>query len=351
MLTTMIMYKKVEQPLKTLVCMSGGMFLGFLISDGFWMFTLYEKFQNPMFPYFNNIFKSPMAESSSLIVRDFAHLRPRNVLEFIFYPFKYFYEDKFVWVEHPHVDLKIPAAFVFGVLALVLLKLKKCKKIDVKLKNKDYLKLILIYMVLAYYINLLVFANTRYVIVLFMFIVLVICQVLNIAVRKRRYYYSALGLVFVLFCATYSYSGLQRAQWKKASNFLTISDMKLNDDSTVLLSFLTCFVAPAQNPSVKFIGHSMQKDLVKKVHWNYYYQNKYFSDQHNEEVIKENITSSKDVYFIFSIFELGKDFNLYKESLKRYSGKEIELSSCRVLKYSAYDNKSPFRDLFMCKIK
>ena len=52
------LFKK-EVKISTLVTVLMGSGLGFLLVDGFWLWMLYQKFFNPFFPYWNDIFHSP----------------------------------------------------------------------------------------------------------------------------------------------------------------------------------------------------------------------------------------------------------------------------------------------------
>jgi hypothetical protein len=49
--------KRLRPPL--LLAMYGGISIGFLAGYGVWGFRLYKAYQNPFFPFFNNIFRSP----------------------------------------------------------------------------------------------------------------------------------------------------------------------------------------------------------------------------------------------------------------------------------------------------
>lgn len=57
---------------------------GMLLSAGYWWMTMWQHFGNPLFPQFNNIFRSPLAQSFGVI--DDQHL-PRTAMEALFWPF------------------------------------------------------------------------------------------------------------------------------------------------------------------------------------------------------------------------------------------------------------------------
>lgn len=61
-----------------------GGIIGFLLTNGFWMWRLWQTFENPVFPLLNNIFKSEWFDERSY--RDEMYL-PKDILGYIFYPF------------------------------------------------------------------------------------------------------------------------------------------------------------------------------------------------------------------------------------------------------------------------
>lgn len=69
--------------IKRLVTYSGGGTLGFLIAHGLWSWRLYVEFENPFFPFFNGLFKSPAFPEFN-----FRHERfiPESITEAILFP-------------------------------------------------------------------------------------------------------------------------------------------------------------------------------------------------------------------------------------------------------------------------
>ena len=58
-LTLILFYKTLDKPLKSISVFALGGLIGFLIVDGFWMIKLWNLYDNPFFPFWNGIFKSP----------------------------------------------------------------------------------------------------------------------------------------------------------------------------------------------------------------------------------------------------------------------------------------------------
>jgi hypothetical protein len=57
---------------------------GVFASAGYWWLTMWERFGNPLFPQFNDIFRSPLALQAGVL--DSSHV-PRNAWEALFWPF------------------------------------------------------------------------------------------------------------------------------------------------------------------------------------------------------------------------------------------------------------------------
>lgn len=57
---------------------------GMLVTAGWWWLAMWERFGNPLFPQFNNVFRSPLAQQLGVI--DNFHM-PHNALEALFWPF------------------------------------------------------------------------------------------------------------------------------------------------------------------------------------------------------------------------------------------------------------------------
>ena len=65
-------------------CFGIGVLAGIAITGGFWMYELWIHYGNPLFPYFNDFFRSPMGAADNY--RDI-HFLPPSLWESIFLPF------------------------------------------------------------------------------------------------------------------------------------------------------------------------------------------------------------------------------------------------------------------------
>jgi len=89
-----------------------GLLAGFLASYGFWGATLWERFGNPFFPYFNDIFRSPWWEPVAWFDRNFG---PRTAMQAIFFPFVFATQSPLV-SEAAFVDWRLAALMALAIV-------------------------------------------------------------------------------------------------------------------------------------------------------------------------------------------------------------------------------------------
>ena len=86
-ITLILFYKTLEKPKMFIGAFILGGLTGFLLTNGFWMWTLWKQFQNPFFPFWNKIFKSPYFFDVNY--RDDLHLS-YDWKKMLFLPFRIF---------------------------------------------------------------------------------------------------------------------------------------------------------------------------------------------------------------------------------------------------------------------
>jgi hypothetical protein len=91
----------------SLYCLAWG--AGLLIADGWWGWSLWQRFGNPVFPMVNGLFDSPWFDASS--GRD-ARYHPVSLLNAIFFPFTWLNKATFVISEIETRDARFAAAWL-----------------------------------------------------------------------------------------------------------------------------------------------------------------------------------------------------------------------------------------------
>ena len=64
-------YKWLSQPMKFIFLFAVAGLSGFLLTNGWWMYKLYTLYDNPFFPFLNNIFNSEYFQSTTISTNDF----------------------------------------------------------------------------------------------------------------------------------------------------------------------------------------------------------------------------------------------------------------------------------------
>lgn len=79
-----------REKLRNLAIIIPAMAAGFSLTMGYWIVFMWTNFSNPVFPFFNKIFRSPYIETDF----NFQDLRflPKDIWQFLFYPFYFWHE-------------------------------------------------------------------------------------------------------------------------------------------------------------------------------------------------------------------------------------------------------------------
>ena len=85
-----------------------GVLVGLAVTLGPWAIALWRHFENPVFPYFNQWFQSPWWEPGQVLGRAYG---PRNVGEWLVFPFNLFGPGEGFVTEVPYRDARFPTAW------------------------------------------------------------------------------------------------------------------------------------------------------------------------------------------------------------------------------------------------
>jgi hypothetical protein len=94
---------------------------GVLLSCGAWMWTLYTHFESPLFPYFNDVFRSPWWDAARIVDARFG---PHSLLGWLTFPLPLFTFAADYVTEAPFRDWRLPLVYLalIGVLISWLLR-------------------------------------------------------------------------------------------------------------------------------------------------------------------------------------------------------------------------------------
>jgi hypothetical protein len=138
--------------------------LGVAITSGWWMLLMHRHFEGPLFPFFNEIFRSPYAPIESVADERFL---PRTLAQQLFYPFFWIRTTHFLVTEPAFRDGRFAAAFVaIAVLGLNGLRRLAPESPPDSRAQPRRLWFVVVFWAISYAVWLPLFSIYRYVLVL-----------------------------------------------------------------------------------------------------------------------------------------------------------------------------------------
>jgi len=233
-----------------------GIIAGFAVFGGWWLWELWSHFGNPLFPYFNDVIRSPWALPESY--RD-ARFLPKTVAEALTLSFHLFADGK-VGGEVPFRDGRILALYIVLLATPAMLLIARLRKSDVApFADVFAARYIAAVAALSYAVWLGLFAIYRYLVPLEMLapLVIVACIAFWPVGRVRRASLAIGMLGFVTITAQPADWG--RVPWQSGwgVKFVATEVPPLNApaETLVLMTGLapTAFVIPAFPSEVTFL--------------------------------------------------------------------------------------------------
>jgi hypothetical protein len=135
-----------------------GVLAGLLVSAGYWWLTMWRHFGNPLFPQFNNIFRSPLAQQLGVI--DNYHM-PHSVLEALFWPFVF--TAQFTRVSE--IVLKqavLPALYAVGIVFALVWLAERLRARQAQPRLSPQARFVLVFGLIAYLAWMKLFGIYRY---------------------------------------------------------------------------------------------------------------------------------------------------------------------------------------------
>ncbi len=125
-LTLILFYRELPKPKTLIALFSLAGLAGFLTFNGFWMWTMWKNYGNPVFPFANAVFKSPYFDPVNY--SDQLYLKDRSFSETVFYPillsFKFMFKKDY-GTPLALADFRYAAGFLLAFGYLFLLARKK----------------------------------------------------------------------------------------------------------------------------------------------------------------------------------------------------------------------------------
>ncbi len=304
--------KKYQNPVKILSLTFSGIIIGILISGGWWYYLIWKKFGNPIFPMYNQIFKSTMAFNKSYINVMFI---PDSLPKYLFFPFYWnFYSEQRVTLPFPFFDLRGILVYisVFIILFFNFLIKMHTEKIELYLSqiiNIHLLNFTTVMISCSYLYWIKVFGIIRfieYIEFLSGIFVVMILVYISFIIRSKKIMLiiCILSIIGILTSTKYTDSGMNRLPITDSPKYLDFENFNLPDNSVLL--FLGVFPEPVympfQNPKTRCIL------LINSVH-NEKFDYNFEYTEGEEKKIEEIINKAQKqggVYLLYSKWESAK---------------------------------------------
>jgi len=301
----LVFYKKNYYTLG-LFCLS--VLAGFIISDGYWMFQLFQKFQNPFFPLYNDYFHSEYAPYLSF--NFYISQEPLYLYHLIFLPYFLALKNTLT-TEVLMRDLRLCVLFSLLLLLIpyYLINNKTPKNINNKLAG-----FVLIFFIVSYFIWLTLFALYRYLIPLELLSGILITYFLQYFFTTHKIRIICLSFLTVIICFSTIYPVWAEKQ-SYGNHYFSFSNIPvLPNNATIFLTTVPLsYVIPFFQQDARFIGLPFLTIKLKEVNSTELAEKKYLS-----KVMKN--FSSPHAYTL--AFEKPDSFAEKSEQVLHYFGWE-----------------------------
>jgi len=219
-----------KRSVTTLVVFAVGILFGFLLFQGYWSWHLLKEYQNPLFPYFNALFKSPYYDPINIADTRFI---PHSIPDALSYPFQ--------WAIGLHPSSELPFRdlrfAVLSVLILVAVPIAIARIVRRQTDPVYGVKFnVMFFFLISYFIWIFISGIQRYIIVLELLSGLVIFLLIMTVIRTLRHSVFVFALVAVVLVASSSPPDWGRTCWSPTwYDIKTPVELTASDEMFVML--------------------------------------------------------------------------------------------------------------------
>jgi len=241
--------------------------LGVLVSGGYWMATMWSLYDNPLFPFYNNIFHSPYFEPIEMSDKRYL---PQSTIQGLVYPFYFVSRNHYTYQALDLRDSRYAVIYILMVIYLLSLfvrwisatkqskqrrkKGEKSQKGKLKLEPSE--KFLLVFFLVSYIIWQSKFSIFRYLVPLEALSPIVAIILVRRIFQKVEMQFLSVVLAFLVIVAIVKREGYERIPWS-SSTFFEVEVPKFEDpDHTVVViagDRPWAFLIPSFQPGVRFV--------------------------------------------------------------------------------------------------
>ncbi|MBE7413737.1 MAG: hypothetical protein HS130_00335 [Deltaproteobacteria bacterium] len=306
---------------------SFGIFSGMLLSSGFWMLKLWEKFGSPFFPFFNSFFKSGYFDPVEI-----ADLRffPRDAVQTLFYPF-YFARLNNLALELHFRDIRFAAAYILIVISALATVYIFFRKRNEKLAGLDGRRkdiFLTVFFVGSYVVWQIRFPYYRYLVPLELLSPVLIAALLSCLVKSRPWFRLSVAALFIAIVSAVKVPDWGRTDWSETLFGLKRPPAEIERDSVVLMAGIRpySYIIPFFPEDVRFVR--VESNLTAP------YKDTKFQAEMREVLRNHSGPAYIIVPFpnILQIESTAGKFNMYaiKEECRTFSSIDDQFIICRL---------------------
>lgn len=241
-----------RQNFKSLFLFIAGSGIGFLAISSLWGYKLYQLYDSPLFPFYNDIFKSSWAKLDAL--RDQRFL-PRDIYQAIFYPFYWIKVNHSLVTELDFRDLRFPTIYVLYVLLLIKIVFLKFKRNKTQDKLDFNQKFILIYFIASYILWEKQFSIYRYLLPLEIISGLIYITLILYLIKNQKVQIILVGCIGFTLLTTTVHPDWGRHKFKD-NYFFPSTHINIPENSLIVMAGgdALSFIIPHLNPSIRAIS-------------------------------------------------------------------------------------------------
>lgn len=233
LLAALVSFGPMTDRLRRLVVAMGMMGVGFVLFGGYWAWTLWSEYGNPVFPYFNHVFHSPWWEQLAFFDRAWG---PKEPMHWLFFPFLYSF-DPLLASEVPFSDWRLAAVLLIALLAAIK---RMTARRDVFLReaeeNRTAWRLLIVFTLATYVAWLKLFGIYRYLVPLEVLSGPLIVGGVVYLVRGMGWRHAVTALLVILLVATTRPADWGRIPFGRA--YFENAAPDLPPDSLVILGYV-----------------------------------------------------------------------------------------------------------------
>jgi len=259
--------------IKACALFSMGWLSGFLPPFSWWAWKLWTRFQNPFFPIFNNVFKSPLFPPFDMMDNRFF---PRNALQWMAYPLYWaFHAQENLVIEPNFRDPRMGIAYV-AISFFIFLGVRRFRRVKTPVRDLFLSSgvsraeaILLVFLILSYMIWLISSSILRYALVIEVLSVLCTIVILEKLVRLYTPHFArtVTTLLIVLTCMI-SIFGTRYMEWGRVDYGEKVFDVDMSwaEPNTLFIgagkpiAYLAAFTPPETHARFVGFGYTTVRD-------------------------------------------------------------------------------------------